>query len=85
MGHDTTSRESYFGGQGNDSKQSTNPQRQNQQQHQQHTNSADDSAAPAVRGESVSSDKDVRIMLERPADQNYMDYDVADDNQWDIE
>jgi len=34
-------------------------------------------------GVSVSSDKDVNIVLDRSADQ--MDYDVADPNQWDIE
>jgi hypothetical protein len=31
----------------------------------------------------ASSDKDVHILLERPpADQNEMDYEVADDGQW---
>ncbi|KAK1834349.1 hypothetical protein QBC39DRAFT_424285 [Podospora conica] len=34
-------------------------------------------------GASVSSDKDVHIVLDRSADQ--MDYDVADPNQWDVE
>lgn len=34
-------------------------------------------------GVSVSSDKDVHIVLDRSADQ--MDYDVADPNQWDNE
>ncbi|KAL2023366.1 hypothetical protein VTK56DRAFT_2723 [Thermocarpiscus australiensis] len=29
-----------------------------------------------------SSDKDVHILLERPPDQNEMDYEVADENQW---
>lgn len=32
----------------------------------------------------TSNDKDVAIILEHPPEQSEMDYDVADDSQWDI-
>ncbi|KAK4134219.1 hypothetical protein BT67DRAFT_442124 [Trichocladium antarcticum] len=37
-------------------------------------------AAAAVAGS--GDDKDVHIQLERPADQNEMDYEIADEDQW---
>ena len=49
-----------------------------QQAKQQLPRSAEDG------GESVSSDKDVHIMLERPANTD-MDYEVADEDRWDME
>lgn len=55
-------------------------QAQQQQQEQRDENGG---AMMESSGVSVSSDKDVHIVLDRSADQ--MDYDVADPNQWDIE
>ncbi|KAL2260694.1 hypothetical protein VTK26DRAFT_5226 [Humicola hyalothermophila] len=44
--------------------------------------SGDKDEGAAVAAGSSSSDKDVHILLERPPDQNEMDYEVADENQW---
>ncbi|KAK0641589.1 hypothetical protein B0T16DRAFT_431333 [Cercophora newfieldiana] len=81
LGHDTATRDHhYLGAQVNASKPSGIAR---QQQHPQHTNDTEDSTAAGGSGESVSSDKDVHITLEAPANPGYMDYDVAGDNQWD--
>ncbi|KAK0620332.1 hypothetical protein B0T14DRAFT_521124 [Immersiella caudata] len=81
LSHDASTRDFYLGSQGSAGKQ---PNIGLLQQQQQQANNSEDGVAKRSRGDSVSSDKDVHITLERPADHNYMDYDVADDNQWDI-
>lgn len=56
---------------------------QAQQQQRDEDSGGNGGAMMESSGVSVSSDKDVHIVLDRSADQ--MDYDVADPNQWDIE